>query len=76
MSNGDLETRVSSLEERVSSLEETMNTLIANLGANNSMYLDALDVLAQTTNTDEIRTAAVSNARGSICTSNPPGCHV
>jgi len=76
MSNGDLETRVSSLEERVSSLEETMNTLIANLGANNSKYLDALEVLAQTSNTDDIRTAAVSDARAGICTSIPPGCHV
>lgn len=76
MSNGDLETRVTSLEQRVSDLESTLNTLIANLATNNSAYLDALDVLAQSTNSDNIRATAVNNARAGICTSNPPGCHV
>ena len=69
MSNGDL-------EQRVTALENTMNDLIANLRANNSMYLDALDVLAETANTAEVRTAAVDTARDGICTSNPPGCNV
>lgn len=73
MSNGDLETRVASLEGRVGELENTLTTLIANLAANNSTYLDALDALAQG-GTNELQ-ATVSNIRAGICTNIPPGCH-
>ena len=69
MSNGDLEARVTALEGR-------LDELITNLAENNSMLLDALDALVQTSGDSTAKQAAVNTVRGGICTNNPPGCHV
>jgi hypothetical protein len=76
MTTEELEATVTVLQESVSTLENTMQMLITNLASNNSMYLNALDALAQNNNTEEARTSAVADARAGICTSNPPGCNV
>jgi hypothetical protein len=69
MSNGDLEARVGTLESR-------LDELITNLAENNSMLLDALDALVETSSDSRARQDAVNTVRGGICTNNPPGCHV
>jgi hypothetical protein len=74
MSNGDLESRVSALEASVANLQASLDELITNLAENNTFFIQALGVLADSSNSETTKQDAVVAATDGICDNRPPGC--
>jgi hypothetical protein len=62
------------LEERVAALETQLQSLITNLGLNNTELNNTLLVLAGAGNTEETKLDTVQAFIDSTCTKIPPGC--